>query len=114
MEEEKRLCPRIDLDLPVAIKGFKGINKTKDFSTGGMFIQTPNIANFKPGDNIDLAAKLPLDEKPIRLKAEVAHVSRRGIGVRFKDIMGSVHSAIENTFRVFQATIPLPGECLEP
>ena len=109
MEEEKRLCPRIELDLPVAIKGLKGINKTKDFSTGGMFIQTPNIAHFKPGDDIYLAAKLPLEEKPVKLRAEVAHVARSGIGVKFKDILGSVHNAIENTFRVFQATIPLPG-----
>jgi len=110
MGEDKRLCPRIDLDLQVAIKGFKGINKTKNFSTGGIFIQTSHFSKFKPGENISLAAKLPLDEKLIKLTVEVVHVSTSGgIGVKFKDIMGSVHNAIEHTFRVFQATVPLPS-----
>lgn len=109
MREEKRLNPRIDLDLRIAIAGFKGVKETKNFSTGGLFIRTDHASHFKRGDTVSLATKLPLEEKVIKLKAEIVHVSVNGVGVRFVDLMGSVHTAIEHTFRIFQVTVPLPG-----
>ena len=109
MTEERRINPRIDLDFQIAIAGLKGMERTKNFSTGGLFIFTGHAEHFKRGDSVNLTTKLPLEEKVVKLRGEIAHISDKGMGVKFVDLTGSAHTAIDHTFQVFQATIPLPG-----
>jgi hypothetical protein len=58
---------------------------------------------------VELVTRFPFEKKIIKIKGEVAHINRYGIGVRFVDLWGSNLEAVENTFRLFQATYPLPG-----
>jgi hypothetical protein len=108
MRNEKRLNPRIDFHLDVIVKGLKGVKRVKNFSTGGFFIELESPHLFKAGDRLELVTRLPLEKRIMILKGQVAHLTSRGIGVRFVDMWGLNSDAIESHFRVFKATIPLP------
>ena len=107
MANEKRKDARIDFYLPVTIKGHQGLNKVKDFSIGGLFIEMQDTSRFKQGDEIDLIIELPHEKKPIEPKARVAHVTGKGIGVEFVDLSPQHAMAIEYCFHVFKHTVPL-------
>lgn len=107
MGKEGRKAPRIDFYLPVMIKGYKGLNKTRDFSLSGLFIQVQGTSRFKQGDEIELVMKLPQEKNAIRVKARVMRVTSKGIGVEFVDLSTQHAMALEYCFHVFKHTIPL-------
>jgi hypothetical protein len=109
MRDENRLNPRIDFHLDVIVKGLKGVKKVKNFSTGGFFIEMELPHLFKRGDRVELVTRFPLEKRIMTFKAQVAHSSSDGIGVRFVDVWGPNSEAIESHFQVFKATIPLPA-----
>jgi hypothetical protein len=43
------------------------------------------------------------------IKAQVAYVTGKGMGVQFLDVHGPCAQAIQSNFEVFRATIPLPA-----
>ena len=107
MLEEKRISPRIEFHLEVVIKGYHGVKKTSNFSTVGLFIEIENPSRFKQGQILELITRLPEEKKVMKIKARVAHITERGIGVKFMDLSGPDLDAIESTFRIFRATMPL-------
>ena len=109
MEEDRRICPRIDFHHGVVIKGFQGVKKTLNFSTGGVYIETEKTTHFKPGQKLDIVTRFPLEKKMVKLSARVVHVDEQGVGVKFEDLWGSDLATVENTFRVFQITVPFPN-----
>jgi len=108
-EKEKRLAPRIEFHLDVVVRGLKGIKQVSNFSIGGLFIQNEPSSSFKRGDKIELITRLPLEKRIMLIKAQVAHVTRKGMGVQFLDVHGPCAQAIQSNFDVFRATIPLPA-----
>jgi PilZ domain len=107
-EKEKRLAPRIEFHLDVVVRGLKGVKQVSNFSTGGVYIQNEHSSSFKRGDKIELVTRLPLEKRIMLIKAQVAHVSGKGMGVQFMDVHGPCAQAIQSNFDVFRATIPLP------
>jgi hypothetical protein len=108
-EEEKRLAPRIQFHVDVVVRGLKGVKQVSNFSTGGVFIQNEPSSSFKRGDKIELVTRLPLEKRIMLIKAQVAHVTSKGMGVQFLDIHGPCAQAIQSHFDVFRATVPLPA-----
>jgi hypothetical protein len=107
-EKEKRLAPRIEFHLDVAVRGLKGVKQITNFSTGGVFIQNESASLFKRGDKIELVTRLPLEKRIMLIKAQVAYVTSKGMGVQFLDVHGPCAQAIQSNFEVFRATVPLP------
>jgi hypothetical protein len=108
-EKEKRLAPRIEFQLDVVVRGLKGVKQVCNFSTGGVFIQDEHSSSFKRGDKIELVTRLPLEKRIMLIKAQVAHVTSKGMGVQFLDVHGPCAQAIQSNFEVFRATVPLPA-----
>jgi Tfp pilus assembly protein PilZ len=108
-EKEKRLAPRIQFHLDVVVRGLKGVKQVSNFSTGGVFIQNEPSSSFKRGDKIELVTRLPLEKRIMLIKAQVAHVTTKGMGVQFLDVHGPCAQAIQSNFEVFKATIRLPA-----
>ena len=108
-EKEKRLAPRIQFHLDVVVRGLKGVKQVNNFSTGGVFIQNEPSSSFKRGDKIELVTRLPLEKRIMLIKAQVAHVTSKGMGVQFLDVHGPCAQAIQSNFEVFRATVPLPA-----
>jgi hypothetical protein len=108
-EKEKRLSPRIEFRLDVVVRGLKGIKQVSNFSTGGVFIQNEHSSSFKRGDKIELVTRLPLEKRIMLIRAQVAHVTSKGMGVQFLDVHGPCAQAIQSNFDVFRATVPLPA-----
>jgi hypothetical protein len=108
-EKEKRLAPRIEFQLDIVVRGLKGVKQVSNFSTGGVFIQNEPSSSFKRGDKIELVTRLPLEKRIMLIKAQVAHVTSKGMGVQFLDVHGPCAQAIQSNFEVFRATIPLPA-----
>jgi len=109
-EKEKRLAPRIQFHLDVVVRGLKGVKQVNNFSTGGVFIQNePSSSSFKRGDKIELVTRLPLEKRIMLIKAQVAHVTSKGMGVQFLDVHGPCAQAIQSNFEVFRTTVPLPA-----
>ena len=108
-EKEKRLAPRIQFHLHVVVRGLKGVKQVSNFSTGGVFIQNEPSSSFKRGDKIELVTRLPLEKRIMLIKAQVAHVTSKGMGVQFLDVHGPCAQAIQSNFEVFRATVPLPA-----
>ena len=108
-QKEKRLAPRIQFHLDVVVRGLKGVKQVNNFSTGGVFIQNEPSSSFKRGDKIELVTRLPLEKRIMLIKAQVAHVTSKGMGVQFLDVHGPCAQAIRSNFEVFRATVPLPA-----
>ncbi|UCF56516.1 MAG: PilZ domain-containing protein [Deltaproteobacteria bacterium] len=109
MEQERRNVPRIEFRLKVMINFHPRPGKIMNFSTAGAFIQTRNPLEYRPGDEIELATKFPLEKKTSHINAQVAHVKSDGIGVRFRNVRPQDAADIEYCFNVFKNTLPLPG-----
>lgn len=109
MEKEKRLNLRIDFHHEVVITSTREQKKIMNFSKGGAFVQTENPAQFEKGAKINLYTKLPLEKKAMLIKAQIAHIASKGIGVKFLDLWGHDAEAINYNFEVFKNTLPLPA-----
>lgn len=108
-QKEKRLAPRIQFHLDVVVRGLKGVKQVSNFSTGGVFIRNESASSFQKGDKIELVTRLPLETRIMLIKAQVAYVTSKGMGVQFLDVHGPCAQAIQSNFEVFRATIPLPA-----
>ena len=109
MKEKRRLNPRIDFHHEVIVTGSEGSMKIMDFSTGGAFLRAENPFQFEKGSEINIFTTLPLEEKPMLIKAEVVHIAGKGVGVKFLDQWGHNAEAIQYNFEVFKNTLPLSG-----
>ncbi len=107
MGHEKRKNARIDFYLPVTIKGHHGLNRVKDFSLSGLFIEIEDTSQFRQGDEIDLIIKLPHENKAMEVRALVMRVSGKGIGIEFVGLSPQDTMALEYCFHIFKHTVPL-------
>ena len=83
--EEKRSSTRRDCKIPVYYATYDRVysNYIDNINRNGLFIKTqrPLIV----GEEILMTFRLKGFDKPIKIKGEVAHATRAGIGVEFKD-----------------------------
>jgi len=105
--DEKRRYPRLEFHCPVKIQGFEGVHKVTDIGIGGVFVEIRNPSRVKVGQVLHLAMKLPTEYEPVKLKAQVANVRKRGIGFKFVDLSRENQEAIRVCFNAFKDTIPL-------
>ena len=84
--KEKRISIRKSCDIPVNYATDYRVysNNIKNISQNGLFIdsQRPLIV----GDEIIMNFRLDGFNKPLKIKGEIAHTTRQGVGVEFKDI----------------------------
>jgi hypothetical protein len=82
---EKRTFIRKPCHIPVYYATYDRVysNHIKNISRSGLFIETQRPLFV--GEEIMMTFRLKGFEKPIKLKGEIAHASRSGIGVEFKD-----------------------------
>ena len=67
-----------------AVKGRAYQNYIQDISTEGIFIETREI--FSVGDEILLTISYSNEVRPFRITGEVARISPKGVGVKFKKL----------------------------
>ena len=107
--DERRKNPRIDFHLKVLIRGQRGLKEIRNFGLYGVFIRTDNPSQFKRGDEIYVAMKLPGEKKAMYVKAKIVHIIKKGIGVEFIDVPPKDAMIMEYCFNIFKDTVPLPG-----
>lgn len=105
--DEKRRYPRLEFHCPVKIQGLDGVHKVTDIGMGGVFVEVKGTGHVKVGQVLQLAVKLPNEYEPIKLKARVANVRKRGIGFKFVDLSRENQEVIRVCFNAFKDTIPL-------
>lgn len=108
MAQEQRKNPRIDFHLDVSVKGKKGEQAVRNLTLYGVFLKTGETGHYKIGDEISVVMRLPNERNNMEVRGRVAHVSDKGIGVEFLDMLASDAIAMECCFHVFKHTTPLP------
>jgi len=97
--KEKRISIRKSCDIPVSYATDYRVyaNNIKNISQNGLFIDTrrPLIV----GDEIIMTFRLDGFNKPFKIKGEIAHATRQGVGVEFKDISPYIEEMIEILIR---------------
>ena len=83
--EEKRSFGRKDCKIPVYYATYDRVysNYIQNISRSGLFIKTQRPLFV--GEEILMTFRLKGFDKPIKIKGEVAHATRAGIGVEFKN-----------------------------
>jgi Tfp pilus assembly protein PilZ len=93
--KEKRSNIRKSCDIPVNYATDYRVytNHIKNISRSGLFIDTqrPLIV----GDEILMTFRLEGFNKPLKIKGEIAHATRKGVGVEFKEISPYIEEMIE-------------------
>ncbi len=108
MRHERRRHPRIDFNLPIEVVGHEGSHVIKNFSLGGLLVQTEAASHLRTGDEIDLMIKLPSEKSTIQVRSRIAHVTGNAIGVEFVNLIPQHAMALEHCFNIFKYTIPQP------
>jgi Tfp pilus assembly protein PilZ len=93
--KDKRASIRKACDIPINFAMHNRVysKHIKNISRNGLFIETQGA--FIVGDEILMSFKLEGFEKPLKIRGEVAHATRAGVGVEFKDISPYVAEMIE-------------------
>lgn len=93
--KEKRINIRKSCNIPVNYATDYRVytNYIKNISHSGLFIETqrPLIV----GDEIIMTFRLDGLNKPLKIKGEIAHATRKGVGVEFKDISPYIEEMID-------------------
>ena len=91
---------RVDVTLPIRFTDLKGKfrhGKTKNISTGGVFILNANTM-MPVGVFTDLCIDLPNDP-PILVYGQVVWTNRHGFGIRFMNLQNGDKDKIRNIVR---------------
>ena len=105
--EDHRIHPRLEFHCPARIKGLKGVYRVTDISMGGAFLELKPGPALKVGQTFNLVMKLPTEYDPINIKAKVANIRGRGVGIEFVDITQKNQEIIRFCFETFKDTVPL-------
>jgi len=93
--KDKRINIRKSCDIPVSYATDYRVysNHIKNISHSGLFIDTqrPLIV----GDEIIMTLRLDGFDKPLKIKGEIAHATRKGVGVEFKDVSPDIEEMID-------------------
>jgi c-di-GMP-binding flagellar brake protein YcgR len=104
---EKRHFPRLEFHCQARIHGIKGRLGITDISMGGIFIELEDHSTLRKGQTVYLCISLPTERDPIKVKARVANLNGRGIGVRFINLNRRNQNSIRFCFNTFKDTLPI-------
>ncbi len=94
--EDKRKSMRKACNIPVSYSTQyrKKLDTIKNISISGLFIETrvPLIV----GEEILLSFNIHGYDRPLKIKGEVVHASRLGVGVEYREIRHNVAEMIDN------------------
>jgi Tfp pilus assembly protein PilZ len=84
--KEKRSGKRKPCSIPINFAAYDRVysNHIKNISSQGLFIDTQRP--LLVGDEIVMTFRLDGFDKPLKVRGEIAHATRDGVGVEFKDI----------------------------
>lgn len=93
--KEKRINIRKACEIPLNYAANNRVysNHIKNISRSGVFIETQRP--FIVGEEIIMSFKLEGFERPLKIKGEIAHATREGVGVEFKDLSTYIEEMIE-------------------
>jgi len=92
--KEKRINIRKACEIPLNYAANNRVysNHIKNISRSGVFIETQRP--FIVGEEIIMSFKLEGFERPLKIKGEIAHATREGVGVEFKDLSTYIEEMI--------------------
>lgn len=102
-----RKFPRIELHCPVTIIGFNTKASIIDFSLGGFYIETDCALALNQSQKVNLALKLPGEDKIVMVKCEVVYREEFGFGCKLHDPAPDIIQVLERCFTVFSSTLPM-------
>ena len=104
---EKRHFPRLEFHCKTRIHGMRGLLGITDISMGGVFIELKDHSKLRIGQTVYLCLVLPTEREPIKVKARVANLNGRGMGVRFINLTRRSQNSIRFCFTTFKDTLPI-------
>jgi len=92
--KEKRINIRKACEIPLNYAANNRVysNHIKNISRSGVFIETQRP--FIVGEEIIMSFKLEGFDRPLKIKGEIAHATREGVGVEFKDLSTYIEEMI--------------------
>ena len=99
LSKEKRLTIRKSCTIPINFAAYDRVysNHIKNISANGLFIETQRP--LLVGDEIIMTFRLQGLDKPLKLRGEIAHATRAGVGVEFKDISPYIEELIRTAIK---------------
>ena len=99
LSKEKRLTIRKSCTIPISFAAYDRVysNHIKNISANGLFIETQRP--LLVGDEIIMTFRLQGLDKPLKLRGEIAHATRAGVGVEFKDISPYIEELIRTAIK---------------
>jgi Tfp pilus assembly protein PilZ len=97
--KDKRVGIRKSCNIPINFAAYDRVysNHIKNISPKGLFIETHRPLFV--GDEIVMTFRLEGFDKPFKLWGEIAHATRFGVGVEFKDISPYIEEMLRNVIR---------------
>ena len=99
LSKEKRACIRKSCSIPVNFAAYDRVyaSHIKNISANGLFIETQRP--LLVGDEIIMTFRLRGLDKILKLRGEIAHATRAGVGVEFKDISPYMEELIRTVIK---------------
>jgi Tfp pilus assembly protein PilZ len=97
--EEKRSGTRKPCRIPINFAAYDRVysNHIKNISSQGLFIETQRP--LLVGDEIVMTFRLDGFDKPFKVRGEIAHATRAGVGVEFKDISPYIEEMLRTVIK---------------
>lgn len=97
--KEKRVSIRKSCNIPINYAVYDRVfsNHIKNISSRGLFIEThrPLLV----GDEIVMTFRLEGFDKPFKVRGEIAHATRLGVGVEFKDVSPYIEEMLRSIIK---------------
>ena len=97
--KEKRYGIRKSCSIPINYAAYDRVysNHIKNISSNGLFIETQRP--LLVGDEIVMTFRLDGFDKPFKIRGEIAHATRSGVGVEFKDISPYIEEMLQTVIK---------------
>ena len=107
VNSDSRINSRIEFHHPVVILGIDTMARIMDFSVGGFFIETDQMAKINMGQRLNLALKLPEERAFMTIKAQVFPRDEAGFGCKLLNQNDKERQALEQCFELFSGMLPI-------
>jgi len=97
--KEKRSGIRKPCHIPINFAAYDRVysNHIKNISSSGLFIETQRP--LLVGDEIIMTFRMEGIDKPIKVRGEIAHATRSGVGVEFIDISPCIEEMLRTAIK---------------
>jgi hypothetical protein len=102
-----RTNQRIEFHYPIVILGIDEKARILDFSPDGFYIELSSKTDLAVGRHLNLALKLPTENRVLKMRARVVHQDGIGIGCQLVDTTPKLYESLTRCFNTFNATLPI-------